>query len=121
MADDQFGIDWASASVSNARLTVAFTGKPDTEWIERLGRVIERLGHAGSGWGTVEVEKKKLRVDDVSPGAESDLRHFLESAILQANADLAAAEDDDGGRRSGPDQEMTDAFRAFGDDGGAVA
>ena len=48
----------------------------------------------------------------MTAGAEQDLRHLLESAVLQANADLAAPEEN-GNERSGEDAEMTEAFRAF--------
>ena len=118
MAGDEqaeVGIDWRAASVSGGRLSVPFTSKPSAEWLERLDRVIGRLAKPGSGWGAIKIAKKKLRVDEVTPGSESDLRHFLESAVLQANADGAgdraeSAEEE----RARPDQEMTDAFRAFG-------
>jgi hypothetical protein len=86
---DETQIDWGSASVDDGQLTVALTGKPSSEWRERVQSVLERL------------------------------RHLLESAVLQANADLA--DDDAGGdggagdERSDADQRMTDAFRAFAD------
>ena len=118
MADDEqveIGIEWGAASVSGGRLSVPFTGKPPAGWLERFEHVIGRLEHGGGGWGAIKVAKKQVRVDEVQPGAESDLRHLLESAVLQANADSAAAGDADAGdERAGPDQEMTDAFRAFG-------
>jgi hypothetical protein len=105
-------LDWGSAAVDGGTLTVSFTGSPPREWTAQLGQVIGRLQRTGAGWGEIDITKKKLRVDAVSPGAESDLRHFLESAVLQANADLA--EDDEGGsERSGPDGEMTEIFRSF--------
>lgn len=110
------GIEWGSAEVSDGRLKVAFSDKPPKEWIERLERVLERLGHAGSAWGAVEVSRKKLQVDAVEPGVESDLRHFLESAVLQANAAERADDADDGGSaRSERDQALTDVFRGFAD------
>jgi hypothetical protein len=71
--------------------------------------VIERLHRGASAWGEIKVTKSKLRVAGVAAGTESDLRHFLESAVLQAGANLA---DED---RSEDDQRMTDAFRAFSD------
>jgi hypothetical protein len=117
MADreQEIEIDWAAASVSDGRLTVPYTSKPSAEWLERLDHVIGRLGRAGSDWGAIDVAKKKLRVDDVAQGSEADLRHFLEAAVLQANAaegeERAEAAEEE---RAGPDQEMTDAFRSFG-------
>ena len=111
-------IDWGSASVDDRSLSVALAGEPSKEWVARVERVIERLyAHGGdSGWGEIKVSKKKVTVKDVADGAESDLRHLLESAVLQANTDLAADEDSEDGKRderSEADQQMTDAFRAF--------
>jgi hypothetical protein len=119
VADDRqgdIGIDWATAAVDDGRLTVGFSGKPSSEWTDRLERVIGRLRRPTGGWRDIAVRRKTVRVDSVSPGSESDLRHFLESAVLQTNADLAPDEGDDedsGTERSGADQRMTDAFRSF--------
>lgn len=110
-------IDWSTASVQDGRLTVAFTDKPSAEWSERLEEVIERLQRPGVGWGAINVSKKRLRVDAVEPGAESDLRHLVDSAVLQANADRERDEDDERDvERSERDQAMTDAFRSFAPD-----
>jgi hypothetical protein len=118
MADDEVKIDWGEASVDGGRLTVPLSGNPPAAYKAQLARVIERLERGGSGWGEIKVGKAKLRVEGIGAGAESDLRHFLEAAVLQANADVRAEEDDDddadqGDERSEPDQAMTDAFRAF--------
>ena len=118
MSDD-IHIDWGAAEVDGSRLTVPFTGKPSSDFKTQLSDVLDRLRH-GRGWGEIKVSKSKLRVADVEDGAESDLRHFLESAVLQANANLAADEDDEetdsGDERSETDDRKTEAFRAFADD-----
>jgi hypothetical protein len=121
-------IDWSSATVDDGTLTVALDGKPSKEWADRVESVLERLdSHGGSGsWGAIEVTRKKVTVADVTDGSESDLRHLLESAVLQANADLAAPAEGESGdtERSDEDQRMTDAFRAFAprdDDGDDAA
>jgi hypothetical protein len=102
-------IDWSSAEVRDGRLTVELTEKPSKEWRERLAEVVERLGHGG-----VALDKQRLSVEGVEPGGEADVRHLLESAVLQVNADLAPDEPaDDGDERSDADREMTEAFRAF--------
>ena len=113
MAD--IAIDWASADVKDGRLTVVFTKKPPKDWTNRLEAVIERLAQHETGWGAIEISKKKLRIDAVEPGAEADLHHLLDSALLQANADTDDGADDDDATssRSERDQALTDAFRAF--------
>jgi hypothetical protein len=103
-------IDWASAQVRAGRLSVALSRKPPGA----LGDVVSRLQRDGHPWGEVEVGKRRLHVSDVTPGAEAELRHFLESAVLQANADAGlAADEPDGDEPATTDDEMTAAFRAF--------
>jgi hypothetical protein len=56
-------------------------------------------------------------MSDEIRGVIERVRHFLESAVLQANANLAADDEDDEpasrGERSEPDERMTEAFRGF--------
>jgi hypothetical protein len=111
-------IDWRGAAVDGGRLTVPFEGTAPAGFKEQLSEVIARLDRGGSAWGEIKVTKAKLRVADVAAGAESDLRHFLEAAVLQANANLATDDEDDdspdsGGERSEADARMTEAFRGF--------
>ena len=110
----QPALDWGSASVDGATLTVPVAGEVPPGWIKRVRRVAERLERPGSRWGAVKVTRKQLRVDAVTTGSEDDLHHFLESAVLQANTDLREDEgpDDD---RSEEDQALTETFRAFAD------
>jgi hypothetical protein len=113
-AVDEARIDWGEATVDGGQLTAPLAGEPSKEWANRVARVLERLHSGGSAWGTIKVTKKKVTVEDVTAGSEKDLRHLLESAMLQANADLAEQdEDEDEDERSDEDQQMTDAFRAF--------
>jgi hypothetical protein len=99
--------------------TVPFAGKPSPEFKTQLTGVVERLHRGASARGEIKVTKSKLRVDGVEAGTESDLRHFLESAVLQAGANLADEDEDDdrpaNDERSEDDQRMIDAFRAFSD------
>jgi hypothetical protein len=117
MARDEPHIDWSQASVVDGRLTVPFGGEPPKKWTDRLEQVLERLHRPGQGWGEVDVGRKKLRVEEVTPGSESELRHLLESAVLQAGADVPveASEGGDSDQRSEADQQMTETFRAFAD------
>ena len=115
MAGDDDGphgeIDWTTASVRDGRLTVEIVGEPGSDWSARVREVAERLDRPGSPWGEIAVKKSKLRVKDVAEGAEADLRHLVESAVLEANAEFADEDDDDEG--SEQDRTMTAAFRAF--------
>ena len=116
-------IDWSAAEVEDSVLTVPLSGEPSKAWTDRVAEVVERLERGGGGWDAVKVGRKAIEVGGVQAGAEGDLRHFLEGAVMQANADFApepASEDGDGGGKgSEADGEMTGAFRAFADgDGG---
>jgi hypothetical protein len=116
-APQEATLDWSSASVDDGRLTVPVTGEIPTGWTKRVGHVAERLGRPSNAWGALKVSKKQVEVANVEPGSETDLHHFLESAVLQANADLR---DDDENtpddKRSEEDQRMTDAFRSLVDE-----
>jgi hypothetical protein len=118
-------IDWASAKVKDSTLTVQVGGDSDgaKEWSGRVQSVLRVLDRSGGKWGEIKVSQEKIQVADLREGSEPDLRHLLESAVLQANSDLAPDKDDDADdgedadeeARSG-DQKMTDAFRAFASD-----
>lgn len=111
-------IDWASAEVKDSALTVPLAGEPSKAWAERAAEVVDRLGDSG-GWGAIEVTKERVTVEAVQPGSEADLRHLLEGAVMQANADFAPTEQPagDGEEPDEADGEMTGAFRAFADGG----
>jgi hypothetical protein len=111
-------IEWSGASVEGGRLTVPFDAKAPADFKAQLIDLIDRLDQGGRAWGDVKVTRSGLSVADVSEGAESDLRHFLEAAVLQANANLGEDEDDDDepgsdGERSETDERMTETFRDF--------
>jgi hypothetical protein len=116
---EEIQLDWGEASVDGGRLTVPLAGEPSKEFRSQLSAVIERLQRGSDAWGGIEVGKAKLKIEAVSADAAGDLRHFLESAVLQANADLRADDEDEeepGDERSEEDQKLTDAFRAFGEE-----
>jgi hypothetical protein len=113
-AQQDTALDWSSASVDDGRLTVPVIGDVPTGWTKRVKRIVERLDHSGSSWGAVSVTKTRVRVDAVAAGAANDLHHFLESVVLQANADLREEDEDDTDEvRSDEDQQLTDAFRSL--------
>lgn len=111
-------IDWASATVQDRDLTVALAGEPSAAWAQRVQAVLERLERPGSAWGATKVTKTRIRVKAVTAGREDDLRHLLDGAVQQANADFAAPDQDDAGdgELSEADGAMTEAFRSFSDE-----
>jgi hypothetical protein len=115
-AHPQATIDWASAEVRGGDLTVALEGEPNAAWGERVQAIVERLDRPASGWGAVKVGKAKVRVEAIAAGAEEDLRHLLDGAVQQANADFAPEADDDEGEASEADAAMTETFRSFAGD-----
>jgi hypothetical protein len=113
----QASIDWASAEVRGGDLTVGLAGEPNADWAERVQAIVERLDRTGSAWGATKVTKAKVTVEAVGAGAEEDLRHLLDGAAQQANADFAPeAPDDVGDEPSEEDSAMTEAFRSFAQD-----
>jgi hypothetical protein len=113
------GIDWASAEVEDAVLTVPVAGEPPEGWAERVERTVARLtDHGGAPWEAIEITQERIEVAGVQPGTEGDVRHVLDAAVTQAGADLALKEDagDDDGSGSQADRDMTDEFRSFADD-----
>jgi hypothetical protein len=111
-------LDWSTAIVEDGCLTVGIEGDPSAAWTTRLKAVLERLERAGSPWGKVKVKRTRVRVRDVQPGAESDLRLLLDSAVLQTNSDLREHDDDKRVQHSAQDEAMTTAFRSSAAAGG---
>jgi hypothetical protein len=113
----QASIDWASAEVKGGELTVSLAGEANAQWAERVQAIVERLDRPGSAWGATKVTEATVAVEAVSAGAEKDLRHLLDGAVLQANADYAPeVQDDAGDQASEEDTAMTEAFRSFAAD-----
>jgi hypothetical protein len=73
----------------------------------------------GIDWSTAEVDDGRLTVEvrgrRSSAWTERLERHFLETAVLQANADAPPKAPKASGERSDADQAMTDVFRSFAD------
>lgn len=116
-------IEWASARFEGGTLTVELSGKSSKEWKSRFATVISLLDPRHSDWGEVKLSKGRIRVAGVRQGTESELRHFLESVVFQANSDVAAEAtsetsdpDADGDPASALDEQMTATFRSFGSD-----
>jgi len=110
-------VDWSTAEVKDATLSVDLVHAPGKRWRKDFERVLALLGDAGKGdWGEVTVAKGRLRVTEVAEGAEADVRHFIESAMLQVNSHLGAdpAAASPAAHSETPDQRMTATFRRFG-------
>jgi hypothetical protein len=113
----QASIDWASAEVAGGDLTVPLAGEANAEWAERVQAVVDRLDRPGSAWGATKITDAGVTVEAVSAGAEEDLRHLLDGAVQQDNADFAPeSQDDAGDEPSEADGAMTEAFRSFAQD-----
>jgi hypothetical protein len=112
-------IDWASAQMRDGTLRVELTGHGSKAWRARFENVLAVLDTPHSSWGEARLTKKGIRVDGLQPGTESELRHFLESAVLQANADTQTeppelgAETEDGKGEPDVDEQMAATFRSF--------
>jgi hypothetical protein len=120
MSDDHDAprIDWQTAEVSDGELHVEVAGAMPKGWAKRVSEVLARLTpESETRWGAVKVAKRQITVRDLGEGSEADLRHELESALLQANADLGAIETGQAATEATPaeqrDERMSEAFRAF--------
>lgn len=115
-------IEWGSAQMRDGTLTVELTGANSKAWTAQFEVVLALLDTPHSDWGEVSLRKKAIEVADVPRGSESELRHFLESIVLQANADTepdspeqtANATDTQDDHANDPaDEQMTATFRSF--------
>jgi len=118
-------IDWASAEVSDGDLSVELSGAVPKGWGKDFAGVLALLQGSHRRWGAVKLTKGTIKIADVQESSEEELRHLLESVVLQVNSDLhLAAEKDDAGEaedeaaidRHKADREMAANFRAFADE-----
>jgi hypothetical protein len=115
-------LDWSSAEVRGGKLSVSLEGDKPPGWRDTFEKTIQLLD--GGDWEEINVKKHRVRVKGVTPGTEERLRHLLESAVLEANANHIAADqpsgdepeeqtDSDEDPEGSPDAEMTERFRSF--------
>ncbi len=76
------------------------------------------LAQGNGKWGEVTLTKQAVTVAAVSEGSEGELRHFLESVVLQVNSELELEPDPgealpEADPRKAADQRLTERFRAF--------
>lgn len=118
-------LDWSTAEVKDARLSVGFSEPAPKPWREVFASTAALLGNGA--WELSGVKPRSVLLAPVHIGEEERIRHFLESAVLEANASLVgedalfepepdeAGERTDGGEpETSPDQELTARFRNFG-------
>ncbi len=103
-------IDWSTAEVREGELRVAFEQPASGPQRKRMTALVERLQRLGEPWSEIAVKRGRLVVSDVGDGAEDDVRHFLESLVLEANATEDDGEPEHVDER---DRRMTEAFQAF--------
>ncbi|HEX3910047.1 MAG TPA: hypothetical protein VHW67_05020 [Solirubrobacteraceae bacterium] len=112
-------IDWTSADVQDGGdVTIELTGGISKAWRGRFEAVLGLLGAANGSWGAVKLTKKTISVQALQPQAEEDLRHFLESVVVQVNSELPEEQGDEGpeqklDRKAILDAEMTATLRSF--------
>lgn len=80
-------IEWGSAQMQDGTLTVELTGSGSKAWKVRFENVLALLDTPHSSWGDVRLTKNAIKVTNLQKGGESELHHFLESVLLQANSD----------------------------------
>jgi hypothetical protein len=121
VAESEPQLNWATADVKDGKLTVSLDGKQPSGWEDIFEKTVRLLG--SRDWDGVKIKKQTVEVQRVAPGTEDKLRHYLESVVEQANAAHRPDEDEKARERqesersqeSGPDAEMTERFRSFGE------
>jgi hypothetical protein len=111
-------IDWSSAEARDGALSVELTGTAAKRWAEHFEGVLALLGHGSGKWGEVALTKRAVTVEEVSEGSEGELRHLLESVVLQVNSELGLEPDPEDAQpaedpQKAADQRLTESFRAF--------
>lgn len=90
---EEIKLDWSSAEVHAGKLVIALEGKPEKDWKDAFKRTT-RLLNRGT-WNEVTLKRGRVSLEQVKPGDEDRVRHFLESVVLQANSAAEPAEGDD--------------------------
>lgn len=120
---EQRTIDWGSAEIADAVLTVELKSASSKAWKQRFESVLALLETSHNRWGEARLSKGAIQVAEVQQGTETELRHFLESIVLQVNSELPQPETTKQGiedekhvdESARADREMTAVFRAFAD------
>jgi hypothetical protein len=104
-------IDWNSAEMRSGTLTVQLDRKAANAWTKSFSDVFHVLANGNESWGEVRVDKNGIVVAAVPEGCEEDLRHFLESIVLQVNSSLDSARDRDNEASERDSEQIVDQHR----------
>ncbi len=123
-APEPRNIDWGTTEIEEGTLTVELTGSSSKAWKQHFLSVLALLETPHSRWGEVRINRKGMQVSEVQQGTETELRHFLESIVLQVNSELPQPEESTQSveeethvdEAAHVDRQMTAAFRAFADE-----
>jgi hypothetical protein len=110
-------IDWQGADVKDGTVELPLTGQASDAWSEGFKGVLALLEQRDGGWGQISLTKKAIKVAQLRPGSEDDLRHFLQSIVVQVNTQLAPEPDAQANERDDPqaarDDQMAEKLRSF--------
>ncbi len=112
-------IRWGSTQIEDGTLIVELSGPNSKAWNERFASVLALLDTPHSGWGGVRLTKKGIKVNDLQQGIEEQLRHLLESIVMQVNTDTDAEEnlpESEIENEPDADEQMAAKFRGFASD-----
>jgi hypothetical protein len=116
-ADERREIDWSSAQVHDGTLTVDLDGASSKGWRTQFERVLTMLDSPHASWGEVSIGKKNIQVTELMEGTEDEVRHFLESIVLEVNSglepDAAEGSDEANSPAVDPEEQMAETFRGF--------
>jgi hypothetical protein len=117
MGGEQRQIEWSTASVEDAALTVSLGGEAPRGWRKRFEAVTTLLDRADGRFGRVSLRGPIITVADVLEGAEPDVRHFLESAVMQVNADFGLEDAPEEDADDEADRAKAATFRSYAEPG----
>jgi hypothetical protein len=106
-------IDWGAADIDEGVLSVTLKGDIPKGWSRRFSSLVSLLEQGSSGWGEIAIHKSTITVADIQQGSEDDLRHLLESVVMQANADFEQPESSAPDTHTDTEHAIVDRFRSF--------
>jgi hypothetical protein len=117
MAETPASIDWENAQVKDGTAIVPLSGDASKAWSQRFEGVAALLARNDGGWAEIGLKRQTITITQLRPGSEDDLRHFLESVVVQVNSELVpdpeqqTSEPDD--PQAAQDEQMAERLRSF--------